>query len=189
MASIIHEKLVEAIKELDRSGNTLPPPNKELIEQIKEELTGFKESQILNPRMVYANALRQRLKDLYEIYLSERLKRIENIRWEIGTALPVNIRASMTNDEIQYFKQYCKIVGEYSVNSEVDVVSDTLYPPINNYINVRANVTKGMDDLPQNPSIYTTNGLLKLDNSEVQCVLRNSTVDSLIHLGVLSIVD
>lgn len=69
MASVIHEKLVELMKELARSHASIPVPNEELMQMVKEELTGFVESETLNPRMIYANSLRSRLRVLYETYL------------------------------------------------------------------------------------------------------------------------
>ena len=189
MASDIHEKLVEAIRNLDRRGDQLSEPDKELIKNVQKEINEFIPSDEMNPRMIYANSLRDRLKKLYEFYLNERLRRIERIRWEIGPNLPHTIKKLMTDDEIKYFKEYSQMLGNFASNSQIDLSGDVQFPPQNMYINVKANFTKGMEDYPQNPSLYTSDGMVKLDNAEVQCVLRTPIIDNFVRIGVLSIVD
>ena len=189
MASDIHEKLVEAIRNLDRRGDQLSEPDKELIKNVQKEINEFIPSDELNPRMIYANSLRDRLKKLYEFYLNERLRRIERIRWEIGPNLPDAIKKQMTEDEIKYFKEYSQMLGTFACESQIDISGDIEYPPQNMYITVKANFTKSMENYPQNPSLYTTDGTVKLDNTEVQCVLRTPLIDNFVRIGVLSIVD
>ena len=189
MASDIHEKLVEEIRQLERSVDQLPRVNTTLIESIKKELSEFIPSDELNPRMIYANSLRDRLKKLYEFYLNERLRRIENIRWEIGPSLPSSLRMNMTEDEIKYFKEYSQMFGTFASNTQIDLSGDIQYPPQNMYVNVKANFMKGMENYPQNPGLFTAEGTVKLDNAEVQCVVRTPTIDNFVRIGVLSIVD
>ncbi|KAL7722669.1 DNA replication complex GINS protein PSF1 [Entamoeba marina] len=189
MASTIHEKMVEALKELKRTDATLPPPNIALIEKVKAELNGFVMSDSLSPAMVYANSLLLRLRHCYEAYLTERLKRVERIRWEIGSTLPNNIIINMMPDEVKYFKKYCKLIGNFSTETDVEIVADSSHPPYSSYVSVTARPTKSSRNLPHNPSIYTTSGLVKLNNEENQMVIRSPAVDAMIHLGVLQVVE
>ncbi|ELP84801.1 hypothetical protein EIN_283370 [Entamoeba invadens IP1] len=186
MSSSTHENLVEAIKELTRCGDALPPANAELIKQVKAELTGFVESSVVNPRMVYALAQRERLHSLFSLYVTERLRRIEKIRWDIGTTIPLSVSVNMTSEEKSYFKKFSSIIGDFSEFIEVDVTTDTNHPPVESTVRVKATITDGMKKLPQAPGIYSMNGFFTLNHDQVQLVERTPTIDALIHIGVLT---
>lgn len=43
-----------------------------------------------------------------------RLKRIKDLRWELGTSvLPDQIKENLSSLEVQFFSEYDKILGEY----------------------------------------------------------------------------
>ena len=189
MTTVLCDNLVELIRELSRTEKTLPPPNTKLLKQIKEELEGVENTPDTHPSTIYANALNKRLRLLYRTYLSERIQRIEQIRMEIGSTIPNSVIINMTSDEVKYYKSYCKSISEFEVDQNIDILFDTDKPQVLETVNVIANQTKSMGELSDNASIYTTNGLIKLNSKEVQCVVRTPTVDNLIHLGVLSVVN
>ena len=72
MASVLHEKLVEALRELDRTRHTLPLYNEALVDGVRAELQGFVPLEETSDAAVFANALSRRLAKLLTAYLFAR---------------------------------------------------------------------------------------------------------------------
>ena len=117
-----------------------------------------------------------------------RLNRIEQIRWEVGSSLPQAVIVNMSDAEVKYFKQYCRLIGTYCTATDRDVLYDDRCPPTGQTLRVTAQAAL-LRDVPFQSSVYTTQGLLKLDAKEVQQVARTPTLDSLVHAGLFKVID
>ena len=116
---------------------------------------------------------------------------IREARWELGPALPDDIKSRLSNEEQEFFAEYSRLVGNYQDTLGLDLGTDIRYPPKELFMEVRG-VKKSSDsssggdgDEPQEQEAYTENGSISLNPDTVQYVRRNSTVESLIRQGVL----
>ena len=116
---------------------------------------------------------------------------IREARWELGPALPGDIKSRLSNEEQEFFAEYSRLVGNYQDALGLDLGTDIRYPPKELFMEVRGvkrssgSSGSGDGDEPQEQEAYTENGSISLNPDTVQYVRRNSTVESLIRQGVL----
>lgn len=115
----------------------------------------------------------------------ERMDMIREARWELGPALPSDLKSRMSNEEQEFFSGYSRLIGNYQDKLELDLGTDIRYPPKELFMEVRGVQRESEGDEPQEQEAYTENGSISLNPDTVQYVRRNSTVESLIRQGVL----
>ncbi|XP_063241957.1 DNA replication complex GINS protein PSF1-like isoform X2 [Bacillus rossius redtenbacheri] len=95
-------------------------------------------------------------------YLYNRLRRIRQMRWEFGSILPPDIKASLCEPEVQWFSSYSKLLATYmgsiGEGSGLNLTQD-VRPPKSLFIEVRCLVDYGR---------------LELDDGDVVVLKRNS---------------
>lgn len=122
---------------------------------------------------------------------------IREARWELGPALPNDLKSRMSNEEQEFFAGYSRLIGNYQDKLELDLGTDIRFPPKDLFMEVRGVPKEPADDEEekkkrsgegegdQEQEAYTENGSISLNPDTVQYVRRNSTVESLIRQGVL----
>ena len=65
----------------------------------------------------------RRQKRCLVVYMSARCERIEAVRWNTGTVIPVGTRDALSNDEKDYFRAYGEAVTAYAAAAGVDVLA------------------------------------------------------------------
>ncbi|KYQ93315.1 GINS complex subunit 1 [Tieghemostelium lacteum] len=185
------EKAIEILKELKRS-ETIPPYNSTTISKTIEEIcalyTEYYETVTENKTLkttpyflahtyvFHSSAARN--KRCILAYLMERSKRIREFRWNSGGGLlSVNLKENMSQDELDYFNDYDKLLNEYHTNVGLDLTIDTEQPPKELFIEVR--VLKELGQV-----VLNSGGTVNLHLNTTH-FLRRSDVGGLISQGVL----
>ena len=73
-------------------------------------------------RTVQESQLRRQKRCLV-VYMSARCERIEALRWNTGTVIPVGTRDALSNTEKDYFRKYGEAVTAYAAAAGVDVLA------------------------------------------------------------------
>ena len=47
------------------------------------------------------------------VYLNERMNRIKDLRWQIGTGLPDNVSSNLSHGERAFFTKYSENLNDY----------------------------------------------------------------------------
>ena len=50
-------------------------------------------------------------------YSTDRTKRLEELRWDVGAVLPMHVRANLSQHEVEYFSSYSKGLNTYALPS------------------------------------------------------------------------
>ena len=108
-------------------------------------------------------------------YLKHRMDKIEALRWEVGTVLPKELRSNLKSTELNYFKQYNNVLGNYMRDIDFDLTSGVA-PPKDLFVEVLVLENCG--------EIYTDHGPVRLDASTTH-YLRLNDVEHLIRQGKL----
>ncbi|XP_065207796.1 DNA replication complex GINS protein PSF1-like [Planococcus citri] len=184
---------IELIKELDRSSeDVLPPYNTDGVRLVLNEMKNLYDENVdtVNSTRDHIEdamfALKIRHKALKRnrrcllAYLWNRIDRIKEMRWQIGSILPPEIKFSLSPAEEQWFSNYCKSLASYmrSIGPDggLNLLQD-LKPPKSLFIEVRSLVDIGEIELDDGEVI-----ILKKD---AQYMLLRSQCESLIHQGIL----
>lgn len=131
-------KSIELIKELKRTENTenIPAYNENLVKEIITETEWWFDTNKRDVAQMYNESedsrglfagiqLRHtclnRNKRCLIAYHFERMRRIQAMRWNLGVALPSEIRYNLSESEKRFFTEYSCILSEYmeSVGSQV----------------------------------------------------------------------
>ncbi|BES94943.1 GINS complex subunit 1 (Psf1 homolog) [Nesidiocoris tenuis] len=187
------DKAIELIKELERSSELFPPFDDDKVRLILEEcrvLNQFIEdamSSTFDPEtnnylagVKARTAALERNKRCLLAYQWNRLQTLKKMRWEFGSILPPEIKANMSETEVQWCTKYSKALANYMKNiggrNGLNLMLD-MQPPKDLYIEVRC---------------LKEYGKLELDSGEVfnlsensQHYMPRSQVENLIRLGVL----
>ena len=133
-------KSIDLIKELKRTENNefLSPYNENLVKQIVAETEWWFNENRKDVSKMYNEAganqglfasiqLRhtclKRHKRCLLAYHYERMKRIREMRWNMGVALPAEARYNLSESEKKYFSDYSRILSEY-----MEAVGDRVSP-------------------------------------------------------------
>lgn len=71
-------------------------------------------------------------------YHERRARKIEQIRWDYGATLPSGTKSRLGAGELDYFRQYNRILAQYVRDSGIDVTVDSCAPVGEPRIKVRA---------------------------------------------------
>ncbi|KAH3756009.1 GINS complex subunit 1 [Pelomyxa schiedti] len=130
-------------------------------------------------------------------YLTARLDKIRQMRWEVGSALPDQLRERMSPQELSFHMGYCRLLADYMASIGMDLTMDLSHPPVSNddiYVEIRGTPqasesnttsTSAEGDPSSAVEVVTETGTIVLDN-RMQFVKRCPTVDSLIKQGLIA---
>ncbi|KRX92704.1 DNA replication complex GINS protein PSF1, partial [Trichinella pseudospiralis] len=82
----------------------------------------------------------QRNKRCLTAYLYNRLVRLKHLRWKAGSVLSAEVRANLSDQEIEWFQNYNQILAKYMINVDSDGMLDLTLntePPKHIYARVR----------------------------------------------------
>ena len=142
----------------------------------KEEQEGIKAAIQTHHHSILRN------KKALMIYLNERVKRIQSLRWTLGVGLPDSISENLSHSERDYFTEYSKILNKYMGKKEginMNLILDR-DPPKEHKVQVRCTKDHGV--------IYFKDGVVDLKKDSVH-LLRREEAQPLISEGVLEKLD
>lgn len=190
---MLAEKALDLLRELQRTlDGSLPPYNEDGIRQILEEMKAlFEQNQkdvsatvagengLFSGVQLRHSAL-ERNKRCLLAYLYNRLEQIKKMRWEFGSVLPPEVKFNMSEQEVQWFSKYNKMLANYmrSIGGEggLDLTQD-LKPPKTLYIEVRCLMDHG--------EFETQDGNILLLKKNSQHFMLRSECEHLIRQGIL----
>jgi len=200
------KKATELVKEIassvesSASPSSIPPYNDELVRSILEEVKAHnQESRSLLKKLkqvpeeseekkgitaaiqTHHHSILRNKKALM-IYLNERMKRIQSLRWTLGVGLPDSISENLSHSERDYFTGYSKILNKYMGKKEginMNLILDR-DPPKEHKVQVRCTKDHGV--------IYFKDGVVDLKKDSVH-LLRREEAQPLISEGVLEKLD
>lgn len=189
---MLASKAFELIKELSRSNSgSLSPYNEDCIRQVLDEMKSLYEQNQKDVSDTVAgetglfsgvqvrHAALERNKRCLLTYLYKRLQIIQEMRWEFGSVLPMDIRYNMCEHEISWFNRYNKMLAVYMRSigdSGLDLTQD-MQPPKSLYIEVRC--------LKDHGEFETQDGNIIVLKRNNQHFLLRSECEHLIRQGVL----
>jgi len=201
------KKATELVKEISvsietsASPSSIPPYNDELVRSILEEVKAHhremlsllrklenaeenneKEKRSISAAMETHHFSILRNKKALMIYLNERAKRIQSLRWTLGVGLPDSISENLSHSERDYFTRYSKILNKYmgkkdGINMNLTLDRD---PPKEHKVQVRC--------LKDNGETYFKDGVVDLRKDTVHLLWREEAQE-LIREGVLEKLD
>uniref|UniRef100_A0A1I8AFB6 DNA replication complex GINS protein PSF1 n=1 Tax=Steinernema glaseri TaxID=37863 RepID=A0A1I8AFB6_9BILA len=68
------------------------------------------------------NEILKRIKQCVLVYHRDRLERLRKLRWTIGGVLPVEIKANLSEAELDWFNEYNRNLAEYQNQMNVDLM-------------------------------------------------------------------
>ena len=113
------------------------------------------------------------------VYLNERMNRIKDLRWQIGTGLPDNVSSNLSHGERAFFTKYSENLNEYMREVDLNLTLD-LEPPKHHKIQVRC--------LEERGELFTRDGSVDLKRNTVHLMWREEA-QPLIREGVLEQLD
>eukprot|EP00698_Gefionella_okellyi_P003129 TRINITY_DN12921_c0_g1_i1.p1 TRINITY_DN12921_c0_g1~~TRINITY_DN12921_c0_g1_i1.p1 ORF type:complete len:209 (-),score=39.94 TRINITY_DN12921_c0_g1_i1:83-709(-) len=167
----LYEIVLECVKDL-KERETAHNSGKDGLSE--EDFLSTK--QILVCRLAVHHEALARNKRCVLAYLNERLNRIRQLRWEVGRAVPKDVRQNMSSDEIKYLSDYSHTLTEYLDFVNMDLTVDSL-PPKTLLISVR--VLKEFEQ-----PLMTSSGPVALKKNTV-LYLKRGDAEPLIKQGVL----
>ncbi|XP_066936091.1 DNA replication complex GINS protein PSF1-like [Clytia hemisphaerica] len=187
------EKAFELIKELKRStdGN-LPAFNEDLVRQVLDEMRVlFEENQkevtasVEGEEGLYSGVqLRheslERNKRCLLAYIYNRMMRIKQYRWDIGSVLPQDVKLNLVEQEVKWFTEYNKSLAKYMMSTAgghgIDLTQN-MTPPKSLYIEVRCLVDYG--------EFETEDGTVVILKKNSQHFLPTTQCEHLVRQGIL----
>eukprot|EP00516_Mucochytrium_quahogii_P008908 CAMPEP_0203766582 /NCGR_PEP_ID=MMETSP0099_2-20121227/502_1 /ASSEMBLY_ACC=CAM_ASM_000209 /TAXON_ID=96639 /ORGANISM=" , Strain NY0313808BC1" /LENGTH=199 /DNA_ID=CAMNT_0050662957 /DNA_START=39 /DNA_END=638 /DNA_ORIENTATION=- len=181
----------DLVQELGR-GDWIPMYNDEAVRQITEEVNALykeildisqehkEDVEMDDPRvkcpLVLYHTSACRNKRYLLAYLKFRMQRLINLRWEIGSVIPTDMKRKVSAEEGRFFDSYDDILQRYMRRTvDVDLTSD-MQPPKNLFIEVRV-----LEDCGE---VLTDSGSINLAKNTTH-YLRRSDVEHLIRQGML----
>ena len=187
--AMLSEKAVELAKELTRSGDgSIPTYNEDGVRQVLDEMYElFKQNQKdvtatlagesgrLPVVQVRHNGLLRDRRCLLA-YLYNRMEIIRDMRWDIGSVLPMEVRKKLIDEEINWFVKYNQGLAQYIEAVGIDVTQHSK-PPKSLYIEVRCLVDYG--------EFENEDGTLFILKKNSQHLLPRDKCEHLVRQGVL----
>ncbi|XP_017756263.1 PREDICTED: DNA replication complex GINS protein PSF1-like [Eufriesea mexicana] len=180
------------ISELDLFSDILPF-NEVLVKEILEEMQS-----LYNANMADSNAIRNgdnmallpsvqlrhialtRNKRCVLAYIYNRMRKLRELRWELGSILPAEINSNLLNAEVQWFQSYNKCLATYMRSLGDDHgfnLTANILPPKTPYVEVKCVVDFGKLELEDGQII-----LLKKNTYHL---LPRTICEPLIRQGIL----
>ena len=189
------EKSRKLLREL-KTSMWLPPYNSKLIGEIQEEVKdlstesaqGYESLKQITPEEMteegaasalavgMKGAIMFRHKRCVLSYLQYRTRKLEESRWQSGVKLPSHYQNNLSEEEVQYFSRYSKLLAKYSALAGVDVTRD-LDPPKDVQVEVSVTEEMGEVELPESGTVeLKKNTRLLLRRSEAESLIRQGYV-------------
>ena len=109
-------------------------------------------------------------------YVRHRMKKVEQLRWEVGRVIPLDVKQNLSTDEQEHFKKYSASLESYMKECGFDLMAN-LSPPKEPFVEVRVLESCG--------EIYTDDGAaVKLEQNTTH-YLRRTDVEQLVRQGYL----
>lgn len=186
------EKALELLRELKRSREgTLPPYNEDTIRQVLEEMTALYEQNQLEVKATaegeqglfagiqLRHTSLERNQRCLLAYVYNRLTKIKDYRWEVGSILPSDFKLNLCEQELQWFNRYNRSLASYMRSlgdNGLDLTQHTR-PPKSLYIEVRS--------LQDYGEFETEDGVIVQLEKNSQHYLLRSQCEHLIMQGIL----
>ena len=187
------EKVLELLRELKRSREgTLPPYNEDVIRQILEEMRALFEQNQLEVRATtdgeqglfsgiqLRHACLERNQRCLLAYVYNRMTKICDYRWEVGSVLPPDFKLCLCEQEVQWFNRYNRSLATYMRKiggSRGLDLTQHMQPPKSLYIEVRC-----LEDYGE---FETEDGVVIQLKLNSQHYLLRSQCEHLIKQGIL----
>lgn len=186
------EKVLELLRELKRTREgKLPPYNEDAVRQILEEMTSLFEQNQLEVRATtdgeeglfagiqLRHACLERNQRCLLAYVHNRMSRIKDYRWEVGSVLPVDFKLNLCDQELQWFNRYNRSLASYmrSLGGAGFDLTQYTKPPKSLYIEVRS--------LEDYGDFETEDGVVVQLTKNSQHYLLRSQCEHLIRQGIL----
>lgn len=186
------EKVLELLRELKRTREgKLPPYNEDAVRQILEEMTSLFEQNQLEVRATtdgeeglfagiqLRHACLERNQRCLLAYVHNRMSRIKDYRWEVGSVLPVDFKLNLCDQELQWFNRYNRSLASYmrSLGGTGFDLTQYTKPPKSLYIEVRS--------LEDYGDFETEDGVVVQLTKNSQHYLLRSQCEHLIRQGIL----
>ena len=144
------EKALELLRELRRCREgTLPPYNEDTIRQIIEEMQALFEQNQLEVRATtdgeqglvsgiqLRHACLERNHRCLLAYVYNRMTKIRDYRWAVGSVLPPEFKLCLCEQEVQWFNRYNRSLANYMRKIGGLDLTQYMQPPKSSYIEVR----------------------------------------------------
>jgi len=186
------EKAFELIKEIKRAPKgQVPAFNEDVVRQVFDEMRIlFEENQKevaathggeqgLFSGVQLRHASLERNKRCLLAYVYNRMMRLKELRWDIGSVLPANVKLNLCESEIKWYSEYSKTLAKYmtSVGGVGIDLTQNVVPPRSLYIEVRCVTDYG--------EFETEDGTVVLLKKNSQHFLPTSQCEHLIRQGIL----
>nr|XP_034173708.1 DNA replication complex GINS protein PSF1-like isoform X1 [Osmia lignaria]XP_034173710.1 DNA replication complex GINS protein PSF1-like isoform X1 [Osmia lignaria] len=146
------KKAFKLISELDLSMDLLPF-NEILVKEVLDEMNSlYKENlydsnairnddnMTLLPSVQLRHIALTRNKRCLLAYVYNRMRKIRDLRWELGSILPPEINSNLLNAEVQWFQAYNKSLATYMRSLGEDYgfnITANMLPPKTPYVEVK----------------------------------------------------
>ncbi|XP_020282007.1 DNA replication complex GINS protein PSF1-like [Pseudomyrmex gracilis] len=179
---------IKLITELDMYED-IRPFNEQIMQQVFEEMQMLYEANLedirekdnsLLPSVYFRHAALLRNQRCVLAYLYHRIKRLRQMRWELGSILPAEVTANLLKAEEEWFQNYNKSLATYmrSIGDDHGLnLTVNMCPPKSLYVEVKC-----LSDF----------GKLELDDGDIITLKKNtyhllprSVCEPLIRQGVL----
>lgn len=137
----------------------------------------------LFPMIGYRHALLQRNVRCTLAYLYNRLLKLKEIRWHLGSSLTSDIKEALTEPEVQWFNNYSKLLSNYMMSfpDGVNITTD-MKPPKSLFIEVKCLVDHGKLELESGEVIaIQKDSIHYLPRSECEQLIRQGILQHIIH--------
>lgn len=192
MSRMFGEKALELVQELKRSrDNSLPPYNEDKVRQVIDEMRGLFEQNQLEVRATtdgeqgllsgiqLRHACLERNQRCLLAYVYNRMLRIRDYRWSVGSVLPPDFRLNLCEQEQQWFAKYNRSLATYmrSIGPSGMDLTQYMNPPKSLYVEVRC-----LEDCGE---LETESGTTIQLKKNSQHYLLRSQCEHLIRQGIL----
>ena len=186
------EKVLELVREQKRTrGSNLPPYNVDTVRQVLEEMNSLYEQNQLEVRettegrpglfagIQLRHASLERDQRCLLAYVYNRLCRIKDYRWAVGSVLPPEAKQNLCEQESLWFSNYNRSLAVYmrSIGESGLDLTQHAQPPKNLYIDVRSLEDYGEFEMED--------GLVVQLKKNSQHYLLRSQCEHLIKQGIL----
>ncbi|XP_011648205.1 DNA replication complex GINS protein PSF1-like isoform X1 [Pogonomyrmex barbatus] len=168
------KEAIKLVTELDMHED-IRPFNEQVMRQVFEEMQKLYEANLVDsnaiqnegnttllPSVHFRHTALLRNKRCVLAYLYHRIRRLRQMRWELGSILPAEITTNLLNAEIQWFQNYNKSLATYmrSIGDNHGLnLTMNMSPPKTLYVEVKC-----LSDF----------GKLELDDGEIITLKKNT---------------
>jgi len=133
----------------------------------------------LFPMIGYRHALLQRNIRCILTYLYNRLLKLKEIRWQLGSTVTADVKEALTEPEVQWFNNYSKLLSNYMMSfpSGVNLTTD-IRPPKSLFIEVKCLIDHGKFELESGEVVaIQKDSIHYLPRSECEQLIRQGVLE------------